>query len=59
MVRGVFFVYTFFMLMPVVLMVIPESILTEFLGDITESSIANVFYENNILLKYIGGFIKL
>ena len=58
-VRGVFFVYTFFMLMPVVLMVIPESILTEFLGDITESSIANVFYENNILLKYIGGFIKL
>ena len=58
-VRGVFFVYIFFMLMPVVLMVIPESILTEFLGDITESSIANVFYENNILLKYIGGFIKL
>ena len=47
------------MLMPVVLMVIPESILTEFLGDLTESSIANVFYENNILLKYIGGFIKL
>ena len=58
-VRGLFMVYVFFMLVPVILLVIPNSVVTKYLGNISDSPIASVFYDNNILLKYIGGFIKL
>ncbi len=58
-IRGLFLVYVFFMLVPVVLLIIPESIVTEYIGEISESPLASGFYENNILLDYIGGFIKL
>ncbi len=58
-IRGLFLVYAFFMLVPVLLLIIPESVTEGYLGEITESPLASVFYENNILLDYIGGFIKL
>lgn len=58
-IRGLFIVYVFFMLVPVMLLVIPESIVTEYLGNISDAPIASIFYDNNILLKYIGGFIKI
>lgn len=57
--RGLFIVYVFCMLVPVLILVLPEAVFTKYLGDITESKIASVFYNDNILLKYIGGFIKL
>lgn len=58
-VRGVFIVYVFFMVLPVLLLVIPEAIVTDYLGDVTQTPIASAFYNHNILLTYIGGFIKL
>ena len=58
-IRGLFIVYAFFMLLPVLLLVMPESIITKYLGNVSDAPIASVFYDNNILLKYIGGFIKL
>lgn len=58
-IRGLFLVYVFFMLVPVLLLVIPNSLVAKYLGDVSESPIASVFYDNNILLKYIGGFVKL
>lgn len=57
--RGLFLVYAFFMIIPVILLLVPESIITEYLGNVSDSPIASVFYDNNILLKYIGSFIKL
>ncbi len=58
-VRGVFIVYVFFMILPVLLLVIPETMVTEYLGDVTQAPLASAFYNHNILLTYIGGFIKL
>ncbi|MBP3348728.1 MAG: CvpA family protein [Clostridia bacterium] len=58
-IRGVFIVYVFFMILPTLLLVIPEAIVTEYLGDVSQSPIASVFYNDNLLLKYIGGIIKL
>ncbi len=57
--RGLFLVYVFFLILPALLLVIPDSIVTEYLGDVSDAPIASVFYETNILMSYIGGFIKL
>ena len=57
--RGLFFVYVFFALLPVILIVLPDGIVTEYLGDINNAPIASAFYNHNFLLKFIGGFIKV
>lgn len=58
-IRGIFFVYIFCMLIPVLILVLPDAVFTKYLGDISDSKIASAFYNNNILMKYIGGFIKI
>ena len=57
--RGLFFVYVFFALLPIILVVLPDNVVTKYLGDINAAPIASAFYNHNFLLKFIGGFIKV
>ena len=37
---------------------IKESIVSKLVGDISETPIASIFYNSNLLTDFIGGFIK-
>lgn len=56
--RGIVFIYIFLLIVPVILAVLPESIVSKLVGDISETPIASIFYNSNFLTDFIGGFIK-
>ena len=51
--QGLLFIFIVFSLLPMVFLIVPDSMVAQLLGDISQTPVAGKFYEHNIILNGI------
>lgn len=52
-IQGLLFIFIVFSVLPMIFLIVPDSMVAEFLGDISQTPVAGRFYEHNIILNGI------
>jgi len=52
-IQGLLFIFIVFSVLPMIFLIVPDSMVAEFLGDISQTPVAGKFYEHNIILNGI------